>query len=30
LQEGDVIHVMVEDKNLTATEASLALPPSGE
>ena len=30
LQEGDVIHVMVEDKNLAATEASLALPPSGE
>jgi trk system potassium uptake protein TrkA len=30
LQEGDVIHVMVEDKNLAATEASLALPPSGQ
>jgi trk system potassium uptake protein TrkA len=30
LQEGDVIHVMVEDKNLAATEVSLALPPSGE
>ena len=27
LQEGDVVHVMVEDKNLAATEASLALPP---
>ena len=30
LQEGDVVHVMVEDKNLAATEASLALPPSGQ
>ena len=30
LQEGDVVHVMVEDKNLASTEASLALPPSGE
>lgn len=29
LQEGDVVHVMVEDKNLASTEASLALPPSG-
>ena len=27
LQEGDVVHVMVEDKNLASTEASLALPP---
>ena len=30
LQEGDVVHVMVEDKNLASTEASLALPPSGQ
>ena len=30
LQEGDVIHVMVEDKNLASTETSLALPPSGQ
>ena len=30
LQEGDVVHVMVEDKNLASTEASLAFPPSGE
>jgi trk system potassium uptake protein len=30
LQEGDVVHVMVEDKNLAATEASLALPPGDE
>ena len=30
LQEGDVVHVMVEDKNLSATEASLALPPGAE
>lgn len=27
LQEGDVVHVMVEDKNLNATEESLSLPP---
>ncbi|MBU3752847.1 MAG: TrkA family potassium uptake protein, partial [Candidatus Nanopelagicaceae bacterium] len=30
LQEGDVVHVMVEDKNLTATENSLAQAPGGE
>jgi trk system potassium uptake protein TrkA len=30
LQEGDVVHVMVEDKNLTATEKSLSLPPGDE
>lgn len=30
LQEGDVVHVMVEDKNLSATEVSLALPPGDE
>ena len=30
LQEGDVVHVMVEDKNLSATESSLALPPGDE
>ena len=30
LQEGDVVHVMVEDKNLAATESSLALPPGDE
>lgn len=30
LQEGDLVHVMVEDKNLASTEASFALPPSGE
>jgi len=30
LQEGDVVHVMVEDKNLASTEAFLALPPSGQ
>jgi len=30
LQEGDVVHVMVEDKNLASTEASLTLPPSGQ
>jgi len=30
LQEGDVVHIMVEDKNLSATEASLALPPGDE
>lgn len=30
LQEGDVIHVMVEDKNLASTQASLALAPNGE
>lgn len=30
LQEGDVVHVMVEDKNLAATETSLALPPGDE
>jgi trk system potassium uptake protein TrkA len=30
LQEGDVVHVMVEDTNLTATEKSLAQAPGGE
>jgi len=30
LQEGDVVHVMVEDSNLAATEKSLLLPPGGE
>ena len=30
LQEGDVVHVMVEDKNLNATENSLAQAPGGE
>lgn len=30
LQEGDVVHVMVEDKNLTATENSLAQTPGGD
>jgi trk system potassium uptake protein TrkA len=30
LQEGDLVHVMVEDSNLTATENSLLLPPGGE
>jgi len=30
LQEGDAIHVIVKDENLSSTEASLALPPSGE
>jgi trk system potassium uptake protein TrkA len=29
LQEGDVVHVMVEDHNLTATENSLAEAPGG-
>ncbi|MEY3345587.1 MAG: hypothetical protein RLZZ581_381 [Actinomycetota bacterium] len=30
LQEGDVIHVMVEDSNLAATEKSLSQAPGGE
>ncbi len=30
LQEGDVVHVMVEDTNLTATEKTLLLSPSGD
>jgi trk system potassium uptake protein TrkA len=30
LQEGDVVHVMVEDTNLTATEKSLSQAPGGE
>lgn len=30
LQEGDVVHVMVEDTNLNATEKTLLLSPSGD
>lgn len=30
LQEGDVVHVMVEDTNLLATEKSLSQTPGGE
>lgn len=30
LQEGDVVHVMVEDTKLTATEKTLLLSPSGD
>ena len=30
LQEGDLVHVMVEDTNLTATEKTLLLSPSGD
>lgn len=30
LQEGDVVHVMVEDTNLSATEKTLLLSPSGD